>query len=153
MSFETFIICLQCFTDGDTLRRTPTLSFASRGVLRRHNLENPVVVLRHNFPFPEFQMATSPNPLTQPDSMALTASEQIRQAYSTRNWFRAVERAITGFNARGLLRRVHSAEQALFNRWTGMTDSLEDQRERQAMEAAAQKLRDIKIYVLGWPGL
>lgn len=34
-----------------------------------------------------------------------------------------------------------------------MTDSLEDQRERQAMEAAAQKLRDIKIYVLGWPGL
>jgi hypothetical protein len=116
-------------------------------------LENPVVVLRHNFPFPEFQMATSPNPLTQPDSMALTASEQIRQAYSTRNWFRAVERAITGFSARGLLQRVHSAEQALFNRWTGMTDSLEDQRERQAMEAAAQKLRDIKIYVLGWPGL
>lgn len=98
-------------------------------------------------------MATSPNRLTQLGPTALTTSEQIRLAYSTRNWFRAVERAITGFNAGGLLQRVHSAEEALFHRWTGMTDSLEDQKERQAMEAAAQKLRDIRIYVLGWPGL
>jgi hypothetical protein len=34
-----------------------------------------------------------------------------------------------------------------------MTDSVDDKKGRQAMEAAAQKLRDIRISVLGWPGL
>ena len=98
-------------------------------------------------------MPTSSPRFTQIDSTALTASEQIRLAYCTRNWFRSVERAITRFDAGGLLQRVHAAEQAIFNRWTGMTDSVEDKKERQAMEVAAQKLRDIRIYVLGWPGL
>lgn len=97
-------------------------------------------------------MASSPQGLTQPpDSMTL--SEQVTLAYSTRNWFQAVQRAITGFDTKGLVQRVRAAEEALFYRWTGMTDSLEDKKERQAMEAAAQKLRDIRIYVLGWPGL
>lgn len=90
---------------------------------------------------------------TQSDSTALTPSEQIALAYSTRNWFRSVERAMTKFDSGGLLQRVHAAEQTLFNRWTGMTDSADDEKERQAMEVAAQKLSDIRIYVLGWPGL
>jgi len=98
-------------------------------------------------------MPTSSHRFTRSDSTALTAPEQITLAYSTRNWYRFVGRAITGFDAGGLLQLVYAAEQALFNRWTGMTDSEDDQKERQAMEAAAQKLRDIRIYVLGWPGL
>ena len=98
-------------------------------------------------------MSTSSHRFTRSDSTALTPSERITLAYSTRNWYRSVERAITKFDSGGLLQRVHAAEQALFNRWTGMTDSAEDKRERQAMEAAAQKLRDIRIYVIGWPGL
>src|ERR1700723_668228 len=70
----------------------------------------------------EFHMSTSSGRFTQSDSTAPTASEQITLAYSTRNWFRSVERAITKFDAGGLLERVHAAEQAIFNRWTGMTD-------------------------------
>ena len=98
-------------------------------------------------------MPTSSHRFSPPGSTTLTASEQITLAYSTRNWYRSVESAITRFEAGGLLQRVHATEQALFNRWTGMTDSVDDKKERQAMEAAAQKLRDIRIYVLGWPGL
>jgi hypothetical protein len=101
----------------------------------------------------EFHMSKSSGRFTQSDSTALTPSHQITLAYSTRNRFRCVERAITKFDSGGLLQRVHAAEQALFNRWTGMTDSVDDKKERQAMEAAARKLRDIRIYVLGWPGL
>jgi hypothetical protein len=74
-------------------------------------------------------------------------------AFATRDWFRAVGEAITRSGDEGLLHCVYAAETALFNRWTGMTDSEGDQIERQAMESAALKLWEIKTYILGWPGL
>jgi hypothetical protein len=102
---------------------------------------------------PEFQMAKSSSPSDQPGLPKAATSEQTTLTYSTRSWYRSVEQAITGLHAGGLLQRVYAAEEAIHNRWTGMTDSLSDKKERQAMEAATEKLRDIRIYVLGWPGL
>jgi len=73
--------------------------------------------------------------------------------FVTRDWYYAVGEAITRSGEEGLLHRVYAAETALFNRWTGMTDSESDQNEREAMESAALKLWEIKTYILGWPGL
>ena len=73
--------------------------------------------------------------------------------FATSDWYHAVGEAVTRSVDEGLLRRVYDAETALFNRWTGMTDSETDQKERQAMESAALELWEIKTYMLGWPGL
>jgi hypothetical protein len=97
-------------------------------------------------------MSTSPSAIFMPRSV--TPQEYKHFAvFATRDWYHAVGEAVTRSGEEGLLRRVYAAESALFHRWTGMTDSEGDQKERQAMELAARKLWEIKTYILGWPGL
>jgi len=97
-------------------------------------------------------MSTSASASSMPGSVT---PEQYKHfaIFATRDWYHAVGEAVTRSGDEGLLRRVYAAEAALFNRWTGMTDSETDQKERQAMESAALKLWEIKTYILGWPGL
>jgi hypothetical protein len=86
-------------------------------------------------------------------SQSLQADSTLRAAYLTRNWYHCVARAVSAFRAAGLRQRVYAAEEALFSRWMGMTDSVSDRQERQAAAMCrAQTVEHKNIRTrLAWP--
>jgi hypothetical protein len=84
-------------------------------------------------------MSRSPSPGFASSPTTLAGQDQFA-VFATRDWYRAVARAVTKSDAEGLLQLVYAAEKALFNRWTEMSDRVNDRREGEAMESAAHKL-------------